>query len=62
MLLRSGRREEREMGISYKGRMMSRLVGGTGRGYDWFDNVYNGLVISGGMRISYMMAKNVDKG
>ena len=32
------------------------------RGYDWWDNIYNGMVISGGSKVSYIMVKVVDKG
>ena len=62
VLLRRMRREEEEMGVRYEGRWLSRVVGRTGRGYDWWDNIYNGLVISGGSKVAYIMAKNVDKG
>lgn len=62
VLLRRMRREEEEMGVRYEGRWLSRVVGRTGRGYDWWDNIYNGLVISGGNKVAYIMAKNVDKG
>ena len=46
----------------YARRWMNMVVVRTGRGYDWWDNIYNGIVISGGSKVSYMMAKNVDKG
>ena len=62
VLLRRMRREEEEMGVRYEGRWLSRVVGRTGRGYDWWDNIYNGLVISGGSKVAYVMAKNIDKG
>lgn len=50
------------VGVEYKGRWMNMVVVRTGRGYDWWDKIYNGVVISGGSKVSYMMAKNVDKG
>ena len=62
IILRKGRRKEREMGVENEGRWLNRVVGKTGRGYDWWDNIYNGIVISGTSKVSYMMAKNVDKG
>ena len=62
ILLRKMRKTENEIGVMYEGRWLSRVVGKTGRGYDWWDNLYNGLIISGGSKLAYIMAKNVDKG
>ena len=50
------------VGVRYRGRWMNMIVGRMLKGYDWWDNIYNGIVISGGSKVSYMMVKIVDKG
>ena len=48
--------------VSYRGRLMNMVVARLLRGYDWWDNIYNGIVISGVSKVSYAVAKLVDKG
>ena len=62
MVLRVGRVKV-EMGeVEYRGRGLNMIVPRILRGYDWWDNIYNAIVISGGSKVSYMMLKIVDKG
>ena len=61
-VLRIGRKVVGMVGVEYRGRWLNLVVARTGRGYDWWDNVYNAIIISGGSKMSYMMAKNIDKG
>lgn len=49
-------------GVKYRGRCMNMIVARLLKGYDWWDNIYNGMVISGGSKVSYIMVKVVDKG
>lgn len=48
--------------LKYRGRLINMIVARLLRGYDWWDNIYNGMVISGGSKVSYIMVKVVDKG
>lgn len=62
IMMRKWRKKKEIVGVRYRGRWMNMVIAKTGRGYDWWDNIYNAIIISGGSKISYMMAKNIDKG
>lgn len=62
IMMRKWRKNQEIVGVRYTGRWMNMVIARTGRGYDWWDNIYNAIIISGGSKISYMMAKNIDKG